>query len=105
MNSLSFSPWNEWILATASADSTVNLFDMRRLSTALHTFSCHACESLSLSLSYVVACSYLFLLCRDAVLQVEWSPKHETVLASSAVDRRLMVWDLSRFVPFSAVCF
>ncbi|KAF9612779.1 hypothetical protein IFM89_003789 [Coptis chinensis] len=27
---------------------------------------------------------------------VEWSPKHETVLASSAADRRLMIWVLSR---------
>lgn len=25
-----------------------------------------------------------------------WSPKHETVLASSGADRRLMVWDLSK---------
>ncbi|GFY89846.1 transducin family protein [Actinidia rufa] len=28
--------------------------------------------------------------------QVEWDPNHETVLASSADDRRLMVWDLDR---------
>ncbi|CAA6655999.1 unnamed protein product [Spirodela intermedia] len=74
VNSLSFSPWNEWILATASADRTVNLFDMRKLTTTLHTFSSHT----------------------DAVLQVEWSPKHETILASSAADRRLMIWDLCR---------
>jgi histone-binding protein RBBP4 len=29
-------------------------------------------------------------------LQVGWSPHHETILASSGADRRLMVWDLSR---------
>lgn len=28
--------------------------------------------------------------------QIGWSPKNETVLASSGADRRLMVWDLSR---------
>ncbi|KAG5239121.1 WD-40 repeat-containing protein [Salix suchowensis] len=30
------------------------------------------------------------------VFQVEWDPNHETVLASSADDRRLNVWDLKR---------
>ncbi|XP_008806593.1 histone-binding protein MSI1-like [Phoenix dactylifera] len=74
VNSLSFNPFNEWILATASADTTVNLFDLRKLTTSLHTFSSHT----------------------GPALQVEWSPKHETVLASSAADKRLMVWDLSR---------
>ena len=28
--------------------------------------------------------------------QVAWSPKHETILASSGADRRLNVWDLSK---------
>ncbi|MQL89935.1 hypothetical protein Taro_022524, partial [Colocasia esculenta] len=90
VNSLSFSPWNEWILATASADTTVNLFDLRKLTTSLHTFSSHTygislpCNRISLTFCF-----------RDAVLQVEWSPKHETVLASSSADRKLMVWDLS----------
>nr|CAD1830536.1 unnamed protein product [Ananas comosus var. bracteatus] len=74
VNSISFSPFNEWILATASADTTIKLFDLRKLATSLHTFSSHTAE----------------------VLQVEWSPNHETVLASSSADRRVMVWDLSR---------
>ena len=38
-----------------------------------------------------------FVLCREEVFQVEWDPNHETVLASSADDRRLMVWDLNRY--------
>lgn len=29
------------------------------------------------------------------LLQVQWSPHNETVLASSGTDRRLHVWDLS----------
>lgn len=33
---------------------------------------------------------------RGEVFQVEWDPNHETVLASSGEDRRLMVWDLNR---------
>lgn len=30
------------------------------------------------------------------MLQVAWSPNHETILASGGADRRLNVWDLSR---------
>ncbi|XP_009791634.1 WD-40 repeat-containing protein MSI2 [Nicotiana tabacum] len=74
VNYLSFNSYNEWVLATASSDSTVGLFDMRKLSTPLHVFGSHT----------------------DEVFQVEWDPNHETVLASSAGDRRLMVWDLNR---------
>ncbi|XP_031130557.1 WD-40 repeat-containing protein MSI2-like [Ipomoea triloba] len=74
VNYLSFNPYNEWVLATASSDTTVGLFDMRKLSSPLHVLSSHT----------------------DEVFQVEWDPNHETVLASSAGDRRLMVWDLNR---------
>ncbi|KAH6787958.1 Transducin family protein / WD-40 repeat family protein [Perilla frutescens var. hirtella] len=74
VNYLSFNPFNEWVLATASSDSTVGLFDMRNLSSPLHALSSHEGE----------------------VFQVEWDPNHETILASSADDRRLMVWDLNR---------
>lgn len=41
VNGVSFSPFNEWILATASSDKTINLFDLRKLPMALHTFSSH----------------------------------------------------------------
>ncbi|KAJ4783998.1 Histone-binding protein MSI1 [Rhynchospora pubera] len=74
VNSLSFNPFNEWILATASKDTTVKLFDLRKIGTSLHTFSSHT----------------------DEVFQVEWSPNHETILASSSADRRVNVWDLLR---------
>ncbi|GLT86079.1 hypothetical protein SLE2022_042420 [Rubroshorea leprosula] len=74
INYLSFNPYNEWVLATASSDSTVALFDTRKLTAPLHVLSSHTGE----------------------VFQVEWDPNHETVLASSGDDRRLMVWDLNR---------
>jgi histone-binding protein RBBP4 len=41
VNSLSFNPFNEWILATASGDATIKLFDLRKLSRSLHTFDGH----------------------------------------------------------------
>ena len=43
--------------------------------------------SLSLSLSFS-RCT--------VILQVQWSPHNETILASSGTDRRLHIWDLSK---------
>ncbi|KAM5550082.1 hypothetical protein ABKV19_001162 [Rosa sericea] len=74
VNYLSFHPCNEWVLATASSDTTVGLFDMRKLTVPLHALSGHT----------------------EEVFQVEWDPNHDTVLASYAGDRRLIVWDLNR---------
>lgn len=74
VNYLAFNSYNEWILATASSDTTIGLFDMRKLKSPLHALSSHT----------------------EDVFQVEWDPNHETVLASCADDRRLMVWDLNR---------
>ncbi|XP_062014595.1 WD-40 repeat-containing protein MSI1-like [Rosa rugosa] len=34
----------------------------------------------------------------EEVFQVGWNPKNETILASCCLGRRLMVWDLSRFI-------
>ncbi|CAO2813738.1 unnamed protein product [Amaranthus hypochondriacus] len=74
VNYLSFNSFNEWVVATASSDTTVGLFDTRKLDTPLHILGNHT----------------------EEVFQVEWDPNHETVLASSSDDRRLMVWDLNR---------
>ena len=30
------------------------------------------------------------------ILQLEWSPHHESVLATAGNDRRVLVWDMSR---------
>lgn len=74
VNCLAFNPFNEWVVATGSTDKTVKLFDLRKISTALHTFDAH----------------------KEEVFQVGWNPKNETILASCCLGRRLMVWDLSR---------
>eukprot|EP00250_Pteridium_aquilinum_P013718 c21529_g1_i1 orf=300-1274(-) len=74
VNCLAFNPFNEWVLATGSADSTVALYDLRKLSKPLHSFVNHT----------------------DEVFQIGWNPKNETILASCGADRRLMVWDLGR---------
>lgn len=41
VNYLSFNPYNEWVLATASSDATVGLFDIRKLTSPLHVLSSH----------------------------------------------------------------
>ena len=41
VNCLAFNPKNEWVLATGSADRTVALFDLRKMSRSLHTFMNH----------------------------------------------------------------
>ncbi|CAN6812482.1 unnamed protein product [Brassica oleracea] len=74
VNCLAFNPINEWVVATGSTDKTVKLFDLRKLTSALHTFDSH----------------------KEEVFQVGWNPKNETILASCCLGRRLMVWDLSR---------
>nr|XP_043627626.1 WD-40 repeat-containing protein MSI1-like isoform X2 [Erigeron canadensis] len=74
VNCLAFNPLNEWVLATGSTDKTVKLFDLRKFTTAVHTFDRH----------------------QEEVFQVGWSPNNETILASCCLSRRLMVWDLSR---------
>ena len=74
INSLSFSPFTEYIFLTASNDQTVKLFDVRNLKESLHTFRRH----------------------NDQVLEVSWSPHYETVFASSGRDKRIYFWDLSK---------
>ncbi|KAI4342413.1 hypothetical protein MLD38_027045 [Melastoma candidum] len=74
VNGLSFNLYTEWIVATASSDATIGLFDLRKLTLPLHVLSGHDGE----------------------VLQVDWDPNHEAVLASSSDDRRVIVWDINR---------
>ena len=74
VNCLSFNPSSEYRLATGSADKTVALWDIRKLSEKLHSLDNHT----------------------DEVFQVRWNIVNEPILASSGSDRRLMVWDISR---------
>eukprot|EP00951_Prasinocladus_malaysianus_P026745 scaffold238196_cov43-Prasinocladus_malaysianus.AAC.1 len=101
VNCLSFNPFNEYVLATGSADKTVGaettcwctvrvkrsmhgseskwmsqvaLFDLRNLEAPLHVLDHHT----------------------EEVFQIGWSPHYETIISSCGADRRLMVWDLSR---------
>ena len=72
--SVDFNPFNEYLLATASADHTVALWDLRNLTNKLHVLSEH----------------------KEEVIGVSWAPFKESVLATAGNDRRIMIWDLSK---------
>jgi len=74
INSLSFSPYVEFLLLTGGSDSLVKLWDFRKLDHPLHIFEGH----------------------QNDIYKVEWSPFNKAIAASCGSDRRLCVWDLSR---------
>lgn len=71
---VSFNPFNQYLLATASADKTTAIWDLRRMDTSVHSLIGHSA----------------------GVTSVKWSPLHESVLATGSYDRRVMLWDLSK---------
>lgn len=71
---VSFNPFNQYLLATASADKTTAIWDLRRMDTSVHSLIGHSA----------------------GVTSVKWSPHHESVLATGSYDRRVMLWDLSK---------
>ncbi|KAL0074929.1 WD40-repeat-containing domain protein [Phycomyces blakesleeanus] len=72
INSVRFHPTRETMLATGSADKTIGLFDIRKLSDKLHSIE-HS----------------------SAVGQVEWSPLDDPIIGSAA-GRQINIWDLRR---------
>ena len=72
--SVSFSSAQEQHVATGSDRGHVHIWDTRMAGAPAHRFAGH----------------------RGAVLQVEWSPGMGGVVASTAEDRRVLVWDTTR---------
>lgn len=75
INALAFNPASEFVLATASADKTIAVWDMRSMKDKLHALEGH----------------------QDQVTSLAWHPHEESILGSAGVDRRVIFWDLSRF--------
>lgn len=73
-NVVSFNPFNETLFMSAASDSTVALWDARNTSHALHFLEGHT----------------------DGIYSGVWSPHQASVLATSGLDRRVIIWDLSR---------
>mmetsp|Transcript_9368 Transcript_9368/g.28670 ORF Transcript_9368/g.28670 Transcript_9368/m.28670 type:complete len:340 (+) Transcript_9368:506-1525(+) len=74
VNSISFHPSSHFLLATASSDEHVSIWDVRNTSTAVLSMRGHSSD----------------------VVQVEWAPFGTSVLASTGADRRVCLWDLGR---------
>ena len=74
VNCIAFNPASDFVIATASADKTVALWDLRNIKMKLHSLMGHNADVNGLS----------------------WHPHEESVLASSSADRRIIFWDLAR---------
>lgn len=72
INAVAFAPSSPNLLITGSSDKTIGLWDIRKLSTKLHSFEAHT----------------------DDVLQVAWSPHSPVHFASAGADRRVNIWNL-----------
>ncbi len=71
INALAFNPTSEFTIATASADHTIGLWDMRDVKEKLHTLEGH----------------------NDAVTSLAWHPRDAGILGSGSYDRRIIFWD------------
>jgi len=74
INALAFNPRSEFLIATASADKTIGIWDIRNLKQKIHTLEGH----------------------NDAVTSLSWHPTESSILGSGSYDRRVIFWDLSR---------
>ena len=74
INALAFNPSTEVLVATASADKTIGIWDLRNVKEKVHTLEGH----------------------QDAATSISWHPHEAGILGSASYDRRIIFWDLSR---------
>ena len=72
--SVAFNPFDGNLLASASRDQTIALWDMRNTSQPLHSLVGHKGE----------------------IYSATWNPSNPHILASAGVDRRVNLWDISK---------
>jgi histone-binding protein RBBP4 len=74
VNALAFNVASDFVLATASSDKTIGIWDLRNLKEKLHTLEGHT----------------------DQVTSLAWHPYEHAILGSGGYDRRVIFWDLSK---------
>jgi histone-binding protein RBBP4 len=74
INTLTFSPHSENLLLLGGEDSNNYVYDLRQMEAPLHTLVGHG----------------------KSITNVEWDPFHENIVASSSMDRRVILWDLTK---------
>lgn len=74
VNALAFNHSSEYIIATGSSDKTIGIWDLRNLTTKVHSLEGH----------------------QDMVTSLAWHPFDEAILGSGGYDRRVIFWDLTR---------
>jgi histone-binding protein RBBP4 len=74
INALAFHPLHQMLVATASGDHTIGIWDLRNLKDKIHTLEGH----------------------QDSVTVLAWNPNQNYILGSGGYDRRILFWNLSK---------
>ncbi|KAH7835439.1 hypothetical protein Vadar_026141 [Vaccinium darrowii] len=93
-----FNPFNEWLVAAGSTDETVKLFDLRQISTALHTFDRHKIdEERTPEDAEDGPPKLLFIHGRHTskISNFSWNPCEDWVVVSVAEDNILQIWQMT----------
>lgn len=74
INSIDFNSHNSNLVLTASNDTSIGMWDLRKPSQKLYSFQYH----------------------KNDVISVRWNPSIENLFASSGTDRKINVWDVNK---------
>lgn len=73
-STFAFSPYNEDLVVFGGDDSNVYLYSLSNMQDCLHTLVGH----------------------QKSITNIEWDPFHDNIIGSSSLDRRVILWDLTK---------